>query len=138
MDMNKKCSVCGKKADIVVDVYLEGFVKEIAYCRDCLKKSIDEFKKDRLQVNLDVWSIMNSRPKISVAMELVEVDSVSFLAESTKSMLGTDLREQEKVNYKISRLRRKMSKAIKDENYELAGIIQREIERLKSVIKRAK
>jgi protein-arginine kinase activator protein McsA len=136
--MDKKCSVCGKKADIVVNVYLEGFVKEIAYCKDCLKKSIDEFKKDRLRLNLDAWSIMNSRPKVSISMELVEVDSVSFLAESAKSMLGTELREQEKVNYKISRLRRKMAKAIKNENYELAGIIQREIERLKSAIKRAK
>ncbi len=136
--MEKKCSVCGKKADIVVTVYLEGFTKEIAYCRECLKNSINSFKNDKFRLNLDAWSIMNSKPKVDVAMELIEVDSVSFLNESEKRMLGTELKEQEKVKYEISRLRRKMAKAIRDENYELADILQREIKRLKSTFKKAK
>ncbi len=136
--MEKKCTVCGKKANVVVNVYLEGFVKEIAYCRECLKKSINSFKSDRFNLNLDSWTIMNSKPKVNVAIELVKVDSVSFLAENIKSMFGTELQEEEKVNYEISILRRKMAKAIKSENYELAGIIKREIERLKSAIKKTK
>ncbi len=136
--MKKKCSVCGKKADIVVNIYLEGFTKEIAYCRECLKESVKRWGKDELRLNLDAWSIMNSKPKLNIALELVEVDGVSILNESAKKMLGSGLREEEKVKYEISQLRRKMAKAIKNENYELAGILQREIKRLKSIFKKAK
>ncbi len=136
--MKKKCSVCGKKADIVVNIYLEGFTKEISYCRECLKESVKRWGKDKLRLNLDAWSIMNSKPKLNVALELVEVDGVSILNESAKKMLGSGLREEEKVKYEISQLRRKMAKAIKNENYELAGILQREIKRLKSIFKKAK
>jgi len=136
--MEKKCTVCGKKADIVVNVYLEGFVKEIAYCRECFKKSVNSFENDKLSLNLDGWTIMNSRPRVNVAIELVKVDSVSLLVENVKSMFGIELQEEEKANYEISLLKRKMVKAIKNENYELAGIIKREIERLKSAIKKTK
>ncbi len=82
--------------------------------------------------------MVNSRPKITVKMELKRVDAVSFLNESVKSTLGVELREEEKVKYEISRLRDAISKAIKNENYELAGILQREIKRLRSSFKKAK
>ncbi len=136
--MENKCSKCGGKAEISVKIFEGGFPKEIFYCRRCLKETLRSTSKKSLHMDLVLWSMVNSRPKITVKMELKRVDAVSFLNESVKSTLGVELREEEKVKYEISRLRDAISKAIKNENYELAGILQREIKRLRSSFKKAK
>ncbi len=136
--MDEKCSMCGRKADFTVKVYSIGFSTTISYCRECLQKALNDFQKIKKHPDLNVWAMINSRPKLQMSLELSKIDTFSLLNKSLKELFGTGLRSEERIRYNISKLRDKMAKAIKDENYELAGILQREVERLESNFKKAK
>ncbi len=136
--MDEKCSLCGRKADFVVKVYSMGFNTRIAYCQECLQKTMNNFQKNKKKPNLNIWALINSRPKLKTSLEFSEIDTFSLLNKSLKDLFGTELRSEERIRYNIFRLRSEMTKAIKDENYEFAGILQREIERLESNFKKAR
>ena len=136
--MDEKCSICGRKADFVVKVYSMGFSTCIAYCRECLQKTLNDFQRSKRKPDLNVWALINSRPKLQTRLEFSKIDAFSLLNKSLKEFFGTELRSEERMRYNISRLRNEMTKAIKDENYELAGILKREIEQLESNFKKAK
>ncbi len=135
--MENKCSKCGGKAEIVVKAFESDFPKEIFYCRKCLKESLNQSLNETLHINLNFWSMVNSKPRIAVEIDMESGRSLTFLNENLKSMFGVELTDEEKRKYEILRLRNAIFKAIKNENYELAGILQREIKRLRS-LKKAK
>jgi|GEM_PF-3357863 len=136
--MDEKCSVCGRKASLVVDVHSLGFTKHVAYCKDCLRNVIQDPGKRKSFPDIDKWTLFNSKPKFQMRVDFSEIDSFDLLNDSLKKTFGKVLGNEERVRYKLSRLKRKMKKAIKNENYELAGILKREIDQLESNFKKTR
>ena len=136
--MNEKCSVCGREASLIIDVHSIGFTKHMAYCKDCLRNAIRNSGKRKLRSDIDKWTLFNSKPRLQMNVDFSEIDSFNLLNDSLKRTFGRELGNEERIRYKLSRLRGKMKKAIQNENYELAGILKREIDQLESNFKKTR
>lgn len=130
--MSKKCSLCGKTADIVLDVDNCGFEQRVSYCRDCLGKAASNFVPQRRTTRVNVWTTCNMLPPFRRGFFLINLDVTRLIDRSLANTFGTEVNKTVRIRYKVDYLKRKMDRAVHEENYELAGIIKREIERLES------
>ncbi len=130
--MSRRCSLCGKKADISIDVDNYGFENRISYCNDCMKKVMANLVPQKRSTRVNVWTTCNMIPSFRRNFFLIPLDLTRLVDESISNTFGTGINKSAKIRYKVDYLKRKMDRAVHEENYELAGIIKREIERLES------
>lgn len=136
--MDERCSVCGRRASVVVDMHSMGLTKHVAYCDDCLRNVLKIPGKRNPHPQINEWVLFNSKPKLQMRTEFSEIDFFSLLSDNLKKTFGKELGDEERIRYKLTRLRREMERAIQSENYELAGILKREIDQLESNFKRTR
>ena len=141
-----KCQVCGKDADHVYEIDVDGTRKTIAYCKRCEARVLrggSRVSHAGLQILLAHSSIVQESVishKLSVEGDRAEVFvrmPVAVLRVMFQRDHSTDARIiREVYERRMYLLQKRLEKAVKDENYEEASKIKKQIQEIKQILNR--
>lgn len=140
-----KCIRCGKSAEIVRKVYMDGAIKEIGYCKDCFREML---KYESMKyVRAGVYTLTSH-------MELVEEskmmdnkfhNSIENIYSEQPSIVQLTLFANDRYTYKktlldiqkreLTFLKYKLRNALKAEDYRKASKLKQRIDELMKTLR---
>ncbi|MFN6991231.1 MAG: hypothetical protein ACK4MM_00775 [Fervidobacterium sp.] len=143
--VNHNCSRCGKQAEIVQDVYIDGAYKKISYCKTCLGEIINFESEKYLKVGVQLLAnhanlvqensakggnFQNSFDEIYSTAPSTILLTLFSPANSSAQDINVDIKKR-----KLTLLNHRLGNAIKVENYKKAGKIKRIMDEINKTLK---
>ncbi|MFN3692171.1 MAG: hypothetical protein ACK4R7_04695 [Fervidobacterium sp.] len=143
--VNHNCLRCGKPAEIVQDVYIDGAYKKISYCKTCLGEIVEFESEKYLKVGAQLLAnhanlVQENSAKggkfQNVFDEIYSTAPSAVLltlfspANSSVQGINIDIKKR-----KLALLNHRLRKAIKIENYKKAGKIKRIMDEINKTLK---
>ncbi|AFG34991.1 hypothetical protein QQE94_04130 [Fervidobacterium pennivorans subsp. shakshaketiis] len=137
---NEKCIRCGNKAEINQNVYVDGTIKKISYCKSCLKEllkyEVERYTRAGLQTILSHKNLMEESP----AKNRKFIFSLEFLYSEQPSTIQLTMFPKDSNIYgkvvsdiqkrRLTLLNHKLKKALRREDYKEAKKLKKIIDEI--------
>jgi hypothetical protein len=140
-----KCSRCGKQADYIRKVDIDGVEKTIAFCKKCLLETLKYDTSNYINAGVELLSAhiaFAEETKTNFSTKNIVVNNLEILTlmplaiqtilfksdELTKARMTKEINRRQ-----IFFLKQRLKKALKSENYELANILKKRINQLENM-----
>ncbi|AMW32576.1 hypothetical protein SAMN04488510_12422 [Fervidobacterium changbaicum] len=142
---NEKCIRCGNKSEISQNVYVDGTVKRISYCKSCLKEvlkyEIERYTRAGLQTIMSHKNLMEESParnkKFDFSLEFLYSEQPSTIQltmfpkdSNVYGKVITDIQKR-----RLTLLNHKLKEALKKEDYRQAKKLKKMIEDINKRLK---
>ncbi|MDK2885469.1 MAG: hypothetical protein PWP54_27 [Thermosipho sp. (in: thermotogales)] len=140
-----KCSRCGKLGERFYKVHIDGVEKHISLCKKCLLETIKYDVSNYVGAGVELLSAhitfaeeiktkYNPKNLITNNLEILTLMPLAIQTVLFKSDELTKARMIKEINNRqIFFLKQRLKKALKNENYELASILKKQIEHLENM-----
>jgi protein-arginine kinase activator protein McsA len=142
---NEKCIRCGNKAEIHQNVYVDGTIKKISYCKACIKEllkyEVERYTRAGLQTILSHKNLMEESP----AKNRKFVFSLEFLYSEQPSTIQLTMFPKDSNIYgkvvtdiqkrRLTLLNHKLKKALRREDYKEAKKLKKIIDEIDKRLK---
>jgi len=142
---NEKCIRCGNKAEIHQNVYVDGTIKKISYCKTCVKEllkyEVERYTRAGLQTILSHKNLMEESP----AKNRKFVFSLEFLYSEQPSTIQLTMFPKDSNIYgkvvtdiqkrRLTLLNHKLKKALRREDYKEAKKLKKIIDEIDKRLK---
>lgn len=142
---NEKCIRCGNNAEIHQNVYVDGTIKKISYCKTCVKEllkyEVERYTRAGLQTILSHKNLMEESP----AKNRKFVFSLEFLYSEQPSTIQLTMFPKDSNIYgkvvtdiqkrRLTLLNHKLKKALRREDYKEAKKLKKIIDEIDKRLK---